>query len=666
MKKILYSALALGAVLSMASCASDEPFAQKDNDGKVHFTIALDGDQTRAFGDASTINCNQIAYTVFDMDGKVVIEGEPVAAFGLGATTATVDIQLVANQQYQVIFYANNSEGFSKYSEGVVTVDYGKIHVNSTTDDAFINKKTYNNAENQVFTADGNAKTVYLTRPFAQVNIGTDDLTNPAVEKILSGVSTQLSIAKGLYTTYTALPAEGAEQVTVPVDNAVNAGTGAPEDNTDFPVAGYSNLLSMYMLVPQTQDMIDATYTINLAGKPAINTLNLNGMPVQGNYRTNIYGSLLTTMNKFNVTIEPNFGDPDFNDGVVSVTTAEEAAAAVAKGGIVKVTAPIDLIDLSSLNAAMPLNLMLMAPVTKINIGTTLDDPTPITIEVADGVAFPKFNVNSYTESVRNLTIKGTPTSSQPLVGFRVTELGNNQPKAMTNVTLKGVHLDTKGVYMAHSNGTIIENMTIEDCNMTNLIEPGVSFQAGGAHGNVTIKNNTVSFAPNAASTANGLYLLGFTGPLTVTGNTIIGAPYHGIFVMANAKANLVTEAFANATTIISGNTIENPNRDGVKIENCIADMTVSNNIISAHDNGIRVKGFLADNTFTVTGNTINVQNMNAFTGEESWGILFVDSNSTAKPVINVYGNKKEGTTDYWFKLTGVTPAESSNYANPW
>lgn len=337
-------------------------------------------------------------------------------------------------------------------------------------------------------------------------------------------------------------------------------------------------------------------------------------------------------------------------------------AAQLAAGGNVTISEATDLVDLTDLNPAKPLNLLLMAPVTTMNIGTTLANPTAITIEVADGVAFPRFRVADPTQSVRNLTIKGTPTSSQPLVGFRVTEIGN-QPKEMTNVTLSGVHLDTKGVYMAHSNGTVVDNMVIEGCNMTNLIEPAVSFQAGGAHGNVTIKDNTVSFSPSAVTSANGLYLLGFSGPLTVTGNTIVNAPYHGVFVMSATSG--AAPANAAATTLINGNTIVNPKKDGVKVQNYNADVTVSGNMISAGENGIRVVGFSADNTFTVTGNTINTQNMVAFDGSEPWGILFKGSDSGARPVINVSGNKKVGVTEHWFELTGVTPAPSSNYANP-
>lgn len=905
MNKILTFGGAALLMLGAASCSNELDAPGVSGDGNVHFSVELpEGMRTRAFGDGTT--AKKLTYAVYQ-DGAFVLQG--TATFS--DKVANVNIDLASGGTYDFVFWAEADNSPYTFSpEGrMVTVDYTAMNGNNDNGDAFFY------IENSLKVDGSLNKSVTLTRPCAQVNIGTSDLNNASVAKVYpQGVYT--SVSGEAYTTLDLN--DGSVSNPVQVNMPATLPASAQEA---YPVAGGYRYLSMvYMLVGDEGSVSDLSidsYTTADGQTPA-HTVKVPNAPLKRNYRTNIYGQLLSSTTNWNITIDSEFGGgsnvsvwdgsveapvvdataktvsintasqlagfaqavnngtnysgytvnlnsdidlgnkawtpagnvtsypsitfagtfngndhtiynlnasasgnefataglfgsltgkvmnlnmvdgkvnsthyagaicgfsssnvgmeisnctvdnytivsvpemfngsydngdkvggiigyidggdkvtgcavrnttvkgyrdiggivgycnnggpvsgctvenvtliQDFENGYkaasdveghigaiygwgsntgtgntetqVTITYAnrpESMADQLAAGGNITITEPTALIDLSSLNAAKPLNLLLMAPVTKINIGTTVANPTAITIEVADGVPFPQFNVNSYTESVRNLTIKGTPTSSQPLVGFRVTELGNNQPKEMTNVTLQGVHLDTKGVYMAHSNGTIINNMTIEDCNMTNLIEPGVSFQAGGAHGNVTIKNNTISFAPNATATANGLYLLGFTGPLTVTGNTIIGAPYHGIFAMSNA--NNVTDDYAAATTLINGNTIVNPKEDGIKIENYIANVTVSGNMTSAQGNGIRVKGFKAGNTFTVTGNTINTQNMKAFDGSEPWGILFIGKDSGAQPVINVSGNKKVGATEHWFSLTGVTPAASSNYANPW
>ena len=204
---------------------------------------------TRAFGDAGTINCNELLYTVYDAEGNnIILPTETKTAFGQGVLTDNVTLQLVANQEYKIVFYAhNNGSQFSTYTDGKLTVDYTKANINSEIDDAFYVAYP--------FTADGTAKTVTLTRPFAQLNIGTDDLGEAAVQNILANITSTLTVSQGL---------------------------------------------------KNSMDMIDATYMLT-NGEKEIRTLNLAATPVRMNYRTNVYGSLLTTQNNFNVEINPAF-----------------------------------------------------------------------------------------------------------------------------------------------------------------------------------------------------------------------------------------------------------------------------------------------------------------------------------------------------------------------
>ena len=258
---------------------------------------------TRAFGDAGTINCNELLYTVYDAEGNnIILPTETKTAFGQGVLTDNVTLQLVANQEYKIVFYAhNNGSQFSTYTDGKLTVDYTKANINSEIDDAFYVAYP--------FTADGTAKTVTLTRPFAQLNIGTDDLGEAAVQNILANITSTLTVSQGLKNSMDLIA--GTTSVEGTLDDVTFTPADAPAVNTDFPVTGYSNLLSVYLLVPAEQDMIDATYVLK-NGKKEIRTLNLSATPVRMNYRTNIYGSLLTTQQPFNVEIEPNFGEPDY------------------------------------------------------------------------------------------------------------------------------------------------------------------------------------------------------------------------------------------------------------------------------------------------------------------------------------------------------------------
>ena len=78
-----------------------------------------------------------------------------------------------------------------------------------------------------------------------------------------------------------------------------------------FPVEGYQNIQMNYLLVgkPGTdseKSLVDASLRL-AGGSTEINTLNLSAMPVRSNFRTNVFGNLLTTIDTFTVTITPAF-----------------------------------------------------------------------------------------------------------------------------------------------------------------------------------------------------------------------------------------------------------------------------------------------------------------------------------------------------------------------
>ena len=109
MKKTIYSSLALGAVLALASCASDEPLGNNQNDGSLSFTVTLPGQNTR-FAEGTTVD--RLYYSVFDTEGHLVLQNNE--DWPAGSLTTTVTLQLVANQSYDIVFFADNSEAEGK------------------------------------------------------------------------------------------------------------------------------------------------------------------------------------------------------------------------------------------------------------------------------------------------------------------------------------------------------------------------------------------------------------------------------------------------------------------------------------------------------------------------------------------------------------------------
>ena len=65
-----------------------------------------------------------------------------------------------------------------------------------------------------------------------------------------------------------------------------------------------------YLLVAADKTNVDIEFSYNNGGNYVYEFPNV---PVQRNYRTNIYGSILTSDVEVNVVIEPAFNEPDNN-----------------------------------------------------------------------------------------------------------------------------------------------------------------------------------------------------------------------------------------------------------------------------------------------------------------------------------------------------------------
>ena len=502
MKKFLFPVLSAGAFFALTSCSADDPNVQP-NDGSVTFSVNLPEISTRAFGDLETLDCNELKYTVYDAAGEnVIIPTETVQAFGPAVTTANLNLKLVTNESYKIVFYAhNNTSEFSSYENGVISVDYSKANINSEVDDAFYQVMD--------FTVDGLSKTVTLSRPFAQVNIGTDDLDETTVKNIISHIRTNFSVASGLYSSFDLIKNEVTSEVT---DATRLATTKAPEVNTDFPVEGYSNLLSTYLLVPTTQTLLNSSYDIN-NGTNLIRSLNLDNLPVRMNYRTNIYGSLITTNQPFNIVIEEAFETPDYVN-VVEPSTAEDLSNAFASPVAKEININEDL-DASSLTQE---DLTLTSPKT-INIaeGKTLTLPYNAFIETSQDLTINGgsivSNLPASTRAEGEDPMKGKSISMIHVYGGTLT-VKNTTLELDMNHHWHGPNYNTAAIAYWNDANIIIENSTIKSGEFTVC-----GMGRGVNSATVTIKDSY--FESTSANSNNGenwaytLRLFGSTGTMT-------------------------------------------------------------------------------------------------------------------------------------------------------
>lgn len=318
MKRYLLSTFTIAAAaLLVTSCNDEMDNGLKTGDeGTVTFTAQLPSEMgTRAFADGLT--AKHLQYAVYEAG-----QSTPLPVFGDETTVVgeaemvnlkkSVTLKLTSGKSYDVIFWADATTDspytFNPASQEV-SVDYSKVNNNSDNCDAFFKKETITVSGNQ-------SVDVKLTRPFAQVNIGTDDFDAAKA----SGLEvTQTEVVAKAFATLNLATGKVADEA----DRTFTMKAIPTASDGEFPVAGGYKYLSMdYLLVGADKATVDVAFNY---GGPQNRTFT--NVPVQRNYRTNIYGSLLTNTTDFNVVIEPAFATTNYNLG--ALYTASQIGGAV-------------------------------------------------------------------------------------------------------------------------------------------------------------------------------------------------------------------------------------------------------------------------------------------------------------------------------------------------
>lgn len=323
MKKVLFSTVAMSALMLMAtSCADDQTSDLKAGaESTVTITAQLPGDMgTRAFADGT--KATELHYAVYEKGTTIRLavckkadgtKGQLEGTATMTGLQTTISLQLTTGKEYDFVFWADapgdNVYTFNSKNQ-TVTVNYANAKNNTDNLDAFFGQK-------KALKVSGNMSiSQELRRPFAQINIGTDDFDAAAAAGYTVSEST---IGVATYKTLNLLSGEVSDPVT-----ATFVKKPIPTEDSKFSVNSkdYKYLSMSYVLVPKDKETVDIAFDYTLTNRTFTN------VPVQRNYRTNIYGSLLTNTADFNVVIAPGFNDPDYNHNVITASTQTELETA--------------------------------------------------------------------------------------------------------------------------------------------------------------------------------------------------------------------------------------------------------------------------------------------------------------------------------------------------
>lgn len=320
MNKNLFKTFAIAAMAVLAgACAKEnEQLAGPSN---VTFEVSTPEIATKAIGDGMT--ATQLYYQVFDAEGKV-IEGLGVQNKELVSGKTTVSFQLVKDQKYNFIFWAQTPEdGYYTIdgTEGLkkITADYSTHEgANDENRDAFFA------VEKDLVISGPVSKTVTLTRPLAQVNIGTlDELkagatTAPAID--LTGATSKV-VVKDVPTVFAPL-ATTPETMFSGASDVTFEAAAVPTEKLSVKGVEYDYLAMNYVFAPAEGTICNLTAEFSLTGMEPI-SLSSPATPLKRNYRTNILGKLLTSTADFEIIVDPTF------DGDISPATGYRDGGAV-------------------------------------------------------------------------------------------------------------------------------------------------------------------------------------------------------------------------------------------------------------------------------------------------------------------------------------------------
>ena len=321
MKKLMFL-LSVAAMFATTSCTKEPATGIDTGAGEVSVTFdaSLQDIASRAVGDGSL--AKNLTVLVYDKNGKFVAKE--------GATMdehlhATVHLSLVKNETYAFAFWAQaDAAPFTLNEEaGTVTVNYAEA--NNEKGDAFFYYRAPASVDSAV------VESISLKRPFAQVNIGTNDFAtvkshygDDAFENAISSLK-----ISGVYST---LDLRGGAVVG---DSATVDFAAAEIPNGTFKMftTDYDYLCMNYVLVGTDKSLVDVECNVSGIKNCAAKTISLTGVPVQRNYRTNIAGAMLTFGKNFDVTIEPQFVyDEPFQGDIMDLN--EAFAAGVVNGKV--------------------------------------------------------------------------------------------------------------------------------------------------------------------------------------------------------------------------------------------------------------------------------------------------------------------------------------------
>ena len=503
MKKLFFCATALAALL-FASCQQEKLESVGGN--TVTYTIEAPGTlQTKAIADG--MNVNELIYEVWltDANGTTdlsnaqkLYQATAEMHYDGSVNKATVTLDLVNDQHYTVLFWAQVAEADAYVTNELTAVTYTK-----GADEYAANDESLAAFYAVDFVNDGIAAnpTVYLKRPFAQVNLCTlnsKDAAQVAGNYNIALVNSKMTL-DAVPTTFNVATKEVKDYVKMEFDYA---GVPSGEDKMievngqDYYYAGMNYVFAGANLV--------LTYDIQTSLNGSTNLANINNtiyeVPVKENYRTNIVGNLLTSKTDYEIIVDADFNDQNLDGGkygfidgqkFVKIESAQEFNEAFADDNVGIIILTEDVVLTETITRAATDYTLTIASGKTLTID--LNGKKLSSTSTQTGKNYNMFDVRG-TLTVKNGTMEYEHVGENMGWGastnlFNVTAGGVLNLEGVTAKNLGGSDMG----FVAHLNNWGEVTLNVENCTLESNYVPVRVFNSGYDMNNVTIKNSTLN-----------------------------------------------------------------------------------------------------------------------------------------------------------------------------
>lgn len=303
----IFSAVVL--LLAMASCQKfSGQEGSADQTESVRIALTSPTPVTKAIGDGTKA---KVAYYTAFVNGEVVKSLSNQVELDADGC-AVLDLKLVKNVTYSFVFWAQALEVAGQeayydlstfYVDSKVKVNYD-VKANDDLRDAFCAMK-------EIYVTGPVDETVYLRRPFAQINFGASDYSYVKQLLLHTGMLSEMTVL-GIPDTITVLDGSVSSSAGVPADVVFDFAAIPSGEDEYLTVLGkqYGYVGMNYILAAPERQIVSVSGRF-VNGDASWEMPLLTNVPVQSNYKTNILGDFFVEQGKFEIIVQPSFESPD-------------------------------------------------------------------------------------------------------------------------------------------------------------------------------------------------------------------------------------------------------------------------------------------------------------------------------------------------------------------